>query len=261
MERPVDILDQHEPLKIALLGSIVLHGTIAASILVYNLAGFATKEHWGEPSALPGGSVAITPVKTIPLPSNEGKPNPVANDTESIVPSKPTKAVPKHEITPDPDAIPLKSREALKKLRERKPPEQKTTYLKEHKPNQVYSQEQALNNPMISRSGSGDVGSGQSSPLGSRFGWYEQILREKVSRNWHTEDIDSRLSSLPPAIVTFVIMRDGSVRNIQLSKTSGNFAVDQSALRAIQASIPFPKLPPQYEKDSANLEFWFRLQR
>ena len=171
------------------------------------------------------------------------------------------KPEPKQVKAPEPDAIPLKSREALKKYADRKPVEQKTSYLKNPKANQVYSQEQALNNPMISRSGSGDVGSGQSSPLGTRFGWYEQILREKVSRNWHTEEIDARLSSLPAAVVTFVILRNGSVRDIRLSTSSGNFALDQSALRAIQASIPFPQLPPQYERDSANLEFWFRLQR
>ena len=38
-------------------------------------------------------------------------------------------------------------------------------------------------------------------------------------------------------------------------------AENTPAQRAILASVPLPKLPQGYERDSANLEFWFRLQK
>ena len=59
----------------------------------------------------------------------------------------------------------------------------------------------------------------------------------------------------------FVIQRDGSVRDIRLAKASGVSALDFSAQRAIQEASPFPKLPDQFDKDSAAIEFWFELKR
>ena len=70
-----------------------------------------------------------------------------------------------------------------------------------------------------------------------------------------------KVTELPPVVVTFEIFKDGSVKNIKVIKSSGNFALDQSAQRAILASVPLPKLPAEYEHNSANLEFWFRLQK
>ena len=40
------------------------------------------------------GAVAVTPVHSIPLPSRSSTPNPVANPTESQVPTPPPKAKP-----------------------------------------------------------------------------------------------------------------------------------------------------------------------
>ena len=106
--------------------------------------------------------------------------------------------------------------------------------------------------------GGGGVGSGSTSPFGNRFGYYEQLLRDKVARNWRSQDLDSTVRN--PVVVTFDILRSGSVQNIRVTRSSGNFAMDQSAQRAILLSNPFPALPAQYERDSATIEFWFRLQ-
>ena len=86
----------------------------------------------------------------------------------------------------------------------------------------------------------------------------KQLLRDKVARNWRSQDLDSTVRN--PVVVTFDILRTGKVPNVRVARSSGNFAMDQSAQRAILLSNPFPPLPAQYERDSATIEFWFRLQ-
>jgi hypothetical protein len=46
------------------------------------------------------------------------------------------------------------------------------------------------------------------------------ILRQRVAEKWHTGDVDPRIHTLPPAIVTFDLMRDGSVRNVRVARAA-----------------------------------------
>ena len=94
--------------------------------------------------------------------------------------------------------------------------------------------------------GGGNIGSGSSSPFGNRFGYYEQLIRDKVARNWRSQDLDSSVRN--PVVVTFDILRNGSIQNVRVTRPSGNFAADQSAQRAILMSNPFPPLPAQYRE-------------
>ena len=260
MQTHPDILDEREPLSQSLLGSIGLHAAIVALTALYYWTGGASRvERWGDPKSLGGGAVGITPVDKIPLPSREGRVNPVANDTESQVPSPP-KPQPKKAQTPDPDAIALKTKNANKAAKERESP-QRYSPLKDPKPNQVYSSTgQAVTSPMFSQApGGGGVGSGSSSPFGYRFAWYEQLLRDTVARNWRSQELDSSIRNR--VAVTFDIMRDGTIRNIRVTTPSGNFALDQSAQRAILMSNPLRPLPREFERDVATIEFWFALQQ
>jgi TonB family protein len=257
-----DILDEQERLHIPLLGSVALHTGIAALILAYYaLGGGSRVERWGDPLSLGGGAVGITPVDKIPLPAREGRINPLANETESQIPSEPAKPEPKKAREPEPEAVPFKSRNAKKTTSKKETAQQRYSPVKEPKPTQVYSRTgQAVTSPMFSQApGGGGVGSGSTSPFGNRFGWYEQILREKVARNWRSQDLDSAITN--PVVVTFEILRSGAVQEVRVTRSSNNFAMDQSAQRAILMSSPFPPLPPQFERDSAVIEFWFRLQQ
>jgi protein TonB len=114
---------------------------------------------------------------------------------------------------------------------------------------------------MMGQLGSGGVGVGQGSPFGNRFGNYVMILRQRVAEKWHAGDVDPRIHTLPPAIVTFDLQRDGSVRNVHVAQTSGNPTLDYSAERAIYDASPFPGLPAAYERNAATIEFWFELRR
>lgn len=259
----VDILDERDAVRGALLRSVGLHLGVAALVVAWSTGKFGTHiERWGNPDSLGGGSVAITPVASINLPSRAGRVNQVANDTESQVPSAPKpEPVKKAAPPPDPNAIALKSRNAQKKTAERPTTPQKYTPVPNPKPNQVYSSTgQALTSPMFSQApGGGGIGSGMGSPFGNRFGWYEQLLREAVARNWRSQELDARIRNR--VAVMFEIMRNGTIRNVRISTSSGNFQLDQSAQRAILMSSPLPALPREYERDSATIEFWFSLQQ
>ena len=82
-----------------------------------------------------------------------------------------------------------------------------------------------------------------------------------MAQKWRTSDVDPRIRSAPPAIVTFTIRRDGSIASVRMAQTSGNVALDLSAQRAIADAAPFPPLPPTFDKNDVSIEFWFELKR
>src|SRR4051794_1277166 len=101
-----DILDQHEGLSKPLVGSLLLHGSIVGLAVLMTVTKWGATEIWGDPNSFAGGAVGITPVATIPLPSRQGKVNPVANDTESQIPEAPPQKA-KPAVKEDPDAAPI----------------------------------------------------------------------------------------------------------------------------------------------------------
>ena len=257
----VNILDQPESLKKPLVGSVVLHASVAAAVVLLSYANIK-RDYWGS-NTVGGGSVAINVLHQIPMPANSGAINPVANDTHSEAPEpKPDKVKQIKVKEPPPDAIPLKSRTAPKKPSFKESSLNKYREKQIDRPNQVYSADgQKLVSPMYGQPGPGGVGVGRGSPFGDRYGYYVDILREKVAQRWHANDVDPRIRTLPPAIVTFTIRRDGSVSNVRVAQGSGNFALDVSAQRAIADAAPFPPLPAGYPGNDVSIEFWFELKR
>jgi TonB family protein len=69
------------------------------------------------------------------------------------------------------------------------------------------------------------------------------------------------LRTAPLVVVTFDIQRDGSVRNVRIAERTGNTTLDFSAQRAVMDAAPFPPLPQGFERNEANVELRFHLQR
>jgi len=258
-----DILDQADSLDKPLLESVALHAAVFGTLLLWGAVISGPHESWGDSTSGGPGSVAINVVNKIPLPSRSGIVNPLANPTESAVPTPPPAAKPKKLAAPEePDAIPIKSRTRPKPSDVARSAQNTWRAKQQDRPNQLYSAAgQALVSPMVGQVGSGGVGFGQGSPFGNRFGNYVTILRQRVAEKWHTGDVDPRIHTLPPVIITFDLMRDGSVRDVHVAQSSGNQALDYSAQRAIYDASPFPGLPAAYERSDATIEFWFELRR
>jgi len=260
-----DILDARESLRRPFLESLGLHIGVGVLIAVLGVANFAKHEQWGDPHGGGGGAVGVTAVKSIPMAGHEGPINRVASDTESQVPEPETsKAEAKSKVAEkdDEDAIPLKSKHPSKSSSSDsyRNPRAKPDALAS---NQLTSRVgQSASSPLFAQApGSGGVGVGNGMPFGNRFGAYAALIRDRVAQHWRTDQVDSRIRTLPPAIVTFEIQRSGQVRNVRVEQSSGNVGADYSAQRAVMEASPFPPLPAAYSGSSATIEFWFTLRR
>ncbi len=97
--------------------------------------------------------------------------------------------------------------------------------------------------------------------FGTQFPWYVEAVQRRVSSNWLESTVDPTIPWAPRCIVSFQILRDGTVTNTQIMQSSGNQSVDTSAIRAVQSSNPLDHLPPGYTGSYVNVEFWFDFRR
>jgi protein TonB len=87
------------------------------------------------------------------------------------------------------------------------------------------------------------------------FPGYLENIYNQIYRRWE-RPMGSNLS----AEVTFLIMRDGSVRDLRFSRSSGNFSFDLSAQGAVEAAgntKAFGPLPDGFEADVLLVSFFF----
>ncbi|HEY1216794.1 MAG TPA: TonB family protein [Bryobacteraceae bacterium] len=252
----MDILDERDPVSGPFLGSVFFHLAVVGVFVGSWFWTNRTHQNLGDINPGGGPSYSVSPVHNIPIPRRDAPPNPVANDTESQVRTAPAKQDTEKK-QPD-KAIEIPDRQRPKRQAER--PQHQQKYLEPAPQNQVYSRtRQAASSPMYGQSGSGQVGIGPNSPLGNRLGWYAELIRERIAQNWRTNGLDARSQS-SPAIVSFTIMRDGTVRNPQVVQSSGNPTIDNTALRAVYESNPMPALPPQITDSYISAQFTFNLR-
>ena len=254
----IDILEERDSLRAPFLESVAFHAAVFGLLAVGGISYEHSREIWGGPKTQSGDAVQVNAVKNIPLPSRAGRVNPVANDTESQV-QQPPRPEPKKQVKePEPKAIPMKSR-----VVERQPRPQAQQRYRPYPPvpNQVFSSEApAARSEMFQKPGSAGVGIGPNSVFGNRFGAYADLVVKRVTEKWSRNGLAGSPST-PVAIITFDILRDGSVRNAQVAQRSGNATLDGSSLRAVMDAAPFPPLPPGYERNEANVELHFQLQQ
>ena len=112
---------------------------------------------------------------------------------------------------------------------------------------------------MFEKPGSGGAGVGVNSAFGNQFGAYADLVVQRVTQKWETNGLAGL--QVPVAVITFDILRDGSVRNSKIAQRSGNNTLDYSALRAVMDAGPFPPLPYNYSGSSTSVELRFQLQR
>jgi TonB family protein len=99
------------------------------------------------------------------------------------------------------------------------------------------------------------------SDFAGRFSTYVQGLQNRISSNWLQSTVDPSVRWAPRSMYTFQILRDGTVTNVQMTTSSGNRSVDNSALRAILNSSPVSPLPSNYSGNIVTVEFWFEFRR
>jgi len=260
--------------------SFLLHAALAGAVAFGML-----NTHHGESWGGPGGSVTVGlvgNVPAIPLPHPEVETTSrTVDNTKGLYTAEPPKVEP-----PPPDALPIPK---FKELKPPKIPPKPTPPTLNHEPppkviphpskilenpsppppNAIpYGQGGAPTIPTSSFAmGQGTTQGGlafngvSGGDFGSRFSWYVEAVQRRISSNWLQSTIDPNVSAAPRVVVTFTILRDGSVTNIQVLQRSNNYSVDTSAVRAVKDSSPLQGLPPQYAGSSVNVEFYFDFRR
>jgi protein TonB len=213
------------------------------------------------------GAVQVTLVGSLP-----GIPMPrPATVTESRVADL-TKGLYKSEPPPkvpfEPKAVELPRFEKEKRPVYQTPRRSKVLENKaEPPPNAVpYGQGGAPSVPYSTFTMSGNTQGGMSlggpaGGFGQQFPWYVQAVQRRVSSNWLQATVAPTVQWAPRAVIEFEILRDGTITNIQVMKSSGYDSVDASAVRAIRASSPLNPLPGAYRGSYVSVEFWFDFKR
>jgi len=93
------------------------------------------------------------------------------------------------------------------------------------------------------------------------FSYYLVAVRNKVSSNWSPPAGLGTQTTRARTVVYFRILRNGKVGDIRTETQSGIVLFDQSALRAVLRSEPFPPLPGGFPAGSLGVHFGFEYAR
>jgi protein TonB len=255
-----DIYTERDQFSKPLAISIGLHVALFGGILLYaTILGRLGGEDWGGTGG-GGGAMSATLVSSIPLPNQQA-------DTENILANESrglSQSEPKVEEKPEPTAIPIPARDAKKvekfardTSQQKKPPQPVQTAT-----NVIpFGQGGPVSGPYGTFSVGGAKGgfgfTGGGGDFGSRYAWYVQVVRQKVSENWLKYEVDPSIHDARRVYITFDIVRSGRPENIQIEQSSGVPSLDQSAIRALQRIDTFGPLPSDYRGSTVSVEFWF----
>lgn len=252
------VLMRPDPKGRYLTFAIVLHACLLGSFFLPALFHFDTVK-FGDPNA-GGASVGVEVVNKIPLP-HSGMQNPLASKSESEAPQAKAKPLQheQKEVVP-PDAIKLNLHKEKKQSAKEESTKRRFRNFEELETNQLTSKkEQAVSSPLFSQlPGSGRVGMGANTTLGTQYGAYAAQIQDLIARNWHTNDVTAQAA--PPVVASFDLMKDGSIRNLTIVQGSRIPTLDASVRRAIEG-VTLPPLPLGYPGSTAKCEFTFELKK
>jgi periplasmic protein TonB len=255
------------PLKRFLIYSVFFHLGLSAVMLI-GLWLQRSGEQWGNI----GGGAGDSGVK-VNLVSSTGVPMPQpTNATDSAV-VDPTKSLHNPEPVPPPPEIKSNATE-LPKFKEKErplPPSKKSKVFEKKTPepdNVVPGKGGSMtlpsgfnNTPGPLTNGGVAIGGPGGGDFAGRYPWYVQSVVRAISQNWMQSTIDPsvRAARRAKTTVTFTINRDGTVKNIRITESSGNRSMDDSAQRALLGIDHFPPLPPDYSGRYVDVIFDFDL--
>src|SRR5579875_1062115 len=135
MAEPLDILDERDPMAFPFVGALLVHGAVIFLLFFGWFWMNQRKNLLGDVNAGGGPAYAVSPVHNIPIPQRAAPPNPVANDTQSLVPNAPAKQETQKKQEPVKNAFEIP--EKLKRQAEK--PREQQHYQQPTPPNQVFS--------------------------------------------------------------------------------------------------------------------------
>jgi len=87
-----------------------------------------------------------------------------------------------------------------------------------------------------------------------KYDYYLGLIKNKVDNRWNQPVAHNKARK---ALIEFTINRKGDVSNVRVADSSGDSYFDQTALRAVTLSTPFPPLPRGFKGDSLRVHYRF----
>jgi len=85
--------------------------------------------------------------------------------------------------------------------------------------------------------------------------YYFVLIQDKITGNWTPPKMGPGTAA--SASVSLRILRSGQLRDLAIDASSGDRALDDSALRAVRLSTPLPPLPPLFKAETLYLQLRF----
>jgi TonB family protein len=85
---------------------------------------------------------------------------------------------------------------------------------------------------------------------------YLETMVQLIRRNW-----DENQQVGGQTVIKFVIQRDGSLTGVEQERSSGYYALDAAARRAVLLTRQLPQLPPDFPEKQLTVYLEFRYQR
>ncbi|HEX4379578.1 MAG TPA: TonB family protein [Candidatus Acidoferrum sp.] len=257
-------LPYSKPVALSLLLHLALAGTVVVSAYLH-LRG----EQWAGLGDTVGQSINVKVISGagIPMPQPPAMDSPTFDPDSALYKTTPQPKAP----APPVDAIPLPSPEKVKPKPQPKAPNppSKVFENKTPTPDNVVNYGKggrlknlvgdSSSNPSASPTTGSSVPGQGGGDFATRFGWYIQAVKRRVEPNWDRFSIDPgvRSSTTLHCVVSFSINRDGRIKNIRISQSSGNLSWDNAGLRALQSSNPLPALPPDFQGSEVAVDYDF----
>jgi protein TonB len=211
MAANAEIFFEHDRWGRNLAWSAGLHVAIAGCIIISGM--IIAGNHgstWGTGGG--GDAMGVSLVSAVPLPSNSQSQNVLANESKGL-----TQSLAKPEEK-EPDAIPIPGKNAKLKPKPRTSESQKAQPQEEASNVVPFREGGPVSGPYGSFSAGGAKGgfgfTGGGGDFGSRYAFYVQQVRNKVSENWLKYEVDPRINEAQRVYVTFDITRDGRPTNV-----------------------------------------------
>jgi TonB family protein len=227
---------------VSLVAHLVLVGAAFAAPLIFPARTLiATEEGFAVP--LPrggGGSQNAAPPVTVP---NADTPPPAVEPAKVLKPPKEEPKVPSKSV---PELDPRKTRKKNDPApRAAAGQEAKTASAAAASPGASATPGLAIGPP----------GPGTPDGVDSGGDWYLAGVQQKIWMLWN-QQVKSGFTQ--PVTVTFTILADGSLADVQLTQSSGASLLDLAAQRAVYSAAPFGPLPKSYGTNRKTIQAVFK---
>jgi TonB family protein len=233
-------------LRTTVVVSLVVHGVVALILL------------FGPPL------VPVTTPQTVMTISLGGASGAKTGGVTQMAGATTQKAEPDTKPSPAPPAVARPEMVIPKTTTKAVPPPKATAQILDEKPRALPKAAQASTGDAKIQTSSTTQGLGLSTKGGVGTGGYLDVqnfccpeylttMIQLIQRNWNSQqDVAGQ------TLMKFTVMRDGRITSVQTERSSGYFALDQGAQRALLSTRQLPPLPAQFPDQSLTVHLNFQ---